>query len=225
MARISEQSIEKVRQAADIVEVVSGYVELKQRGRNFFGLCPFHQEKTASFSVNPEKQIYKCFGCGAGGGSINFVMEIDNLEFADAIKHLAHNFNITLDIQGGDSKKFSDLKSQLMAIHEFATNFYQKALDTENGKKALTYLKERGLTDKMISEFKIGFSPDSFDDLLKLLQKESFSAEAMKLSGLFIQSERGYFNRFRSRIMFPVQNYKGNVIAFGGRIFNKDDPA
>ncbi len=225
MARISEQSIEKVRQTADIVEVVSGYVELKQRGRNFFGLCPFHQEKTASFSVNPEKQIYKCFGCGAGGGSINFVMEIDNLEFADAVKHLAQNFNITLDIQGGDSKKFSDLKSQLMAIHEFATNFYQKALDTENGKKALTYLKERGLTDNMISDFKIGFSPDSFNDLLKLLQKESFSAEAMKLSGLFIQSERGYFNRFRSRIMFPVQNYKGNVIAFGGRIFNKDDPA
>ena len=104
MARISEQSIEHVRQAADIIEVVSNYVELEQRGRNFFGLCPFHNEKTPSFSVNPEKQIYKCFGCGSGGGSINFIMDIENLEFPDAIKHLAQSFNVKLDIQGGDSK-------------------------------------------------------------------------------------------------------------------------
>ena len=99
MARISEQSIETVRQAADIIEVVSGHDELKQRGRNFFGLCPFHSEKTPSFSVNPEKQIFKCFGCGAGGGSINFIMEIENLDFVDAIKRLAQTFNITLEIQ------------------------------------------------------------------------------------------------------------------------------
>ena len=149
MARISEQSIEKVRQAADIVEVVSGYVDLKQRGRNFFGLCPFHNEKTASFSVNPEKQIYKCFGCGAGGGSINFIMALDNLEFVDAVKHLAENFNITLDIKGGESKNYRDLKSQIISMHEVATNYYQNSLKTENGIKALTYLKERGLTQDM----------------------------------------------------------------------------
>ena len=116
MARISEQSIEKVRQAADIVEIVSGYVELKQRGRNFFVLCPFHNEKTPSFSVNPDKQIFKCFGCGVGGGSINFVMEVEKLEFIDSIKKLAQNYNIILDIEGGDSKKFSDTKSQLIAL-------------------------------------------------------------------------------------------------------------
>ena len=225
MARISEQSIEQVRQAADIIEVISNYVELKQRGRNFFGLCPFHTEKTPSFSVNPEKQIYKCFGCGSGGGSINFIMDIENLEFADAIKHLAQSFNVKLDIKGGDSKKFSDLKSQLHAIHEIATSYYQKVLQSVDGEKALLYLKDRGLSKKIINDFKIGFSPDSYDDLLKILRSESFSAEAMKTSGLFIQSEKGYFNRFRSRIMFPIQNYKGNVIAFGGRIFNKDDPA
>jgi len=223
MARISEQSIEKVRQAADIVEVVSGYVDLKQKGRNFFGLCPFHNEKTPSFSVNPEKQIFKCFGCGVGGGSINFVMAIDNLEFVDAVKYLAQNLNIVLDIQGGDTKKFSDLKSQLIAMHEIATNYYQEALKTINGKKALVYLSERGMTKDIMSEFKIGFSPDSSNDLLEILRKESYSAEAMNLSGLFIKSERGYFNRFRSRIMFPIQDYRGNVIAFGGRIFNKDD--
>ena len=225
MAKISEQSIEQVRQAADIIEVVSNYVELKQRGRNFFGLCPFHNEKTPSFSVNPEKQIYKCFGCGSGGGAINFIMGIENLEFPDAIKHLAQSFNIVLDIKGGDSKKFADTKSQLLAIHQITTNYYQKILKTENGEKALNYLKERGLSEKIIDDFKIGFSPNSRNDLLKILRDESFSAEAMKLSGLFIQSEKGYFNRFRSRIMFPIQNYKGDVIAFGGRIFNNDDPA
>jgi len=225
MARISEQSIEKVRQAADIIEVVSSHVELKQRGRNFFGLCPFHSEKTPSFSVNPDKQIYKCFGCGAGGGAINFVMEIENLEFVDAIKKLAQTFNIVLDIKGGDSKKYADLKSQLIAIHNYTAKYYQKILTSKIGKDALHYLTDRGLSKKIIEDYKLGFSPDSFDDLLQLLRKETFSAEAMKLSGLFIQSERGYFNRFRSRIMFPVQNQNGDVIAFGGRIFNKDDPA
>ena len=225
MARITEQSIEKVRQAADIVEVVSGYVDLKQRGRNFFGLCPFHNEKTPSFSVNPEKQIYKCFGCGAGGGSINFIMALDNLEFVDAIKHLAQNFNITLDIKGGESKNYRDLKSQIISMHEIATNYYQNSLKTENGQKALIYLNERGLTQNMIDKFKIGFSPDNSNDLLEIIRKESYSAEAMNKSGLFINGDKGYFNRFRSRIMFPIQDYRGNVIAFGGRIFNKDDPA
>ena len=194
MARISEQSIEKVRQAADIIDVVSNYVELKQRGRNFFGLCPFHSEKTPSFSVNPDKQIYKCFGCGSGGGSINFIMEIENLEFIDAIKSLAQSFNIVLDIQGGDSKKYADLKSQLLAIHQFSTSYYQKMLKADKGENALNYLRDRGLSENIINDFKLGFSPDSFDDLLLLLRKENFSAEAMKLSGLFIKSEKGYFN-------------------------------
>ena len=225
MARISEQSIEKVRQAADIVEVISTHVELKQRGRNFFGLCPFHGEKTPSFSVNPDKQIYKCFGCGVGGGSINFIMAIESLEFPDAIKKLAQTFNIALDITGGDSKKFSDLKSQLIAIHAFATSYYQKILNSEEGEDALNYLLERGLSKNIIEQYKLGFSPNSFSDLLDLLRKESYSSDAMKESGLFIKSDKGYFNRFQSRIMFPIQNQNSDVIAFGGRIFNKDNPA
>jgi DNA primase len=223
MARISEQSIEKVRQAADIVEIVGGYVELKQRGRNFFGLCPFHNEKTPSFSVNPDKQIFKCFGCGVGGGSINFIMEVEKLEFIDSIKKLAQNYNIILDIEGGDSKKFSDTKSQLIAIHNYATKYYHNILLSDKGKKAYSYLKERGLSKNIIEQFQLGFSPNSGDDLLNLLRKESFSSESMKLSGLFIKSEKGYFNRFRSRIMFPIQNQQGDFVAFGGRIFNKDD--
>ena len=225
MARISEQSIEKVRQAADIVEVVSTHVELKQRGRNFFGLCPFHGEKTPSFSVNPDKQIYKCVGCGVGGGSINFIMGIENLEFPDAIKKLAQTFNIVLDISGGDSKQYSDLKSQLIAIHAIATAYYEETLKSKEGNDALNYLLERGLSKDIIEKYKLGFSPDSFNDLLDLIRKESFSSDAMLQSGLFIKSEKGYFNRFQSRIMFPIQNQNGDVIAFGGRIFNKDNPA
>ena len=226
MAHISEQSIERVRQAADIVEVVSSYVDLKQKGRNFFGLCPFHTEKTPSFSVNPEKQIFKCFGCGAGGGSINFIMEKENIEFVDAIKHLAHNFNIKLEITGGDTKKYSNLKSQLIGIHELVCSHYHAQLfNSKEGEKALSYLQERGLSETIIKDFKVGFSLNSYDNVLKLLQKESFSAQAMKLSGLFAERDKGYYDRFRSRIMFPIKNYTGNVIAFGGRIFNNDNPA
>lgn len=226
MARISEQSIERVRNSADIVEVISAYVDLKQRGRNFLGLCPFHNEKTPSFSVSPDKQIYKCFGCGVGGGSINFIMEKENLEFVDAIKTLAQRFNIELEITGGDNKMARDLKSQLLAIHELANNHFQNLLhSTDKGKKALAYLKERGLSNDIIKMFNVGFSSDYSDELLKKIQDENFSSEAMKQSGLFIESEKGYYDRFRSRIMFPVKNHNGNVIAFGGRIFDKDNPA
>ena len=227
MARISEQSIERVRTAADIVDVLSDYVDLKQKGRNFFGLCPFHSEKTPSFSVNPEKQIYKCFGgCGAGGGSINFIMSKENLEYPDAIKYLAQKYNIELEITGGDNKKFKDLKSQLLEIHDIATNYYIDILhNSKEGKNALKYLTDRGLSLETIEKFRIGFSIDSYDGLLKLLQEKSFSSESMKSSGLFVDGKKGYYDRFRSRIMFPVKNQLGNVIAFGGRIFNSDNPA
>jgi len=225
MARISEQSIEKVRQAADIVEVVGGYIELKNRGRNFLGLCPFHNDNKPSLTVSPEKQIFKCFSCNAGGGAINFVMDYEKLEFIDAVKKLAQKYNIILDIQGGDSKKFTNTKSQLITMHNYAAKYYHNILLSDKGKKAYSYLKERGLSKDIIEQFQLGFSPDSGDDLLNLLRKENFSSEAMKLSGLFIKSEKGYFNRFRSRIMFPIQNQQGDFIAFGGRIFNKDNPA
>ena len=138
MARISEQSVESVRNSADVVEVISSYIELKKRGRNFFGLCPFHNEKTPSFSVNPEKQIYKWFGCGVGGGSINFIMEKENLDFVDAIKHLARMFNVKLEITGGDNKKTTDLKSQLLRIHEIASKDYENLLyNSTEGKRHL----------------------------------------------------------------------------------------
>ena len=225
MARITEQSIERVRQSVDILSVVSKYIDLKQNGRNHKGLCPFHNDHKPSLVVSPEKQIYKCFSCNAGGGAINFIMEKETLDFPSAVKHLADLFNIKIEFDGNENKQYSNLKAQLLKIHEIATKFYQDNLHSDTNKDALKYLLDRGLSLEIINKFKLGFSPDSFDDLLSIIRKENFSAESMKLSGLFINSDKGYFNRFRSRIMFPIQNYRGDVIAFGGRIFNKEDPA
>ena len=222
MARISEQSIEQVKQAADIVEVVGGYLELKQKGRLFLGLCPFHDDTKPSLTVNPQKQNFKCYSCGAWGKAVGFVMDHERIDFIPAIEKLAQKFNIVLDIKGGDYKKIADTKSQLKAMHEYATKYYHNILFSDKGKAAYSYLKERGLSDDIIKQFQLGFSTNSGDGLLKLLRKESFSSEAMKLSGLIIKSEKGYFDRFRSRIMFPIQNQQGDYIAFGGRYLIDD---
>ena len=224
MARISEQTIEQIRSAADVVEVVSAYVELKKRGRNFFGLCPFHNEKSASFSVNQERQIYKCFGCGAGGGSINFIMEIENLDFVESLRHLADQYGIQLEIDNipGQSR---DLVTQLMDIHENTAMYYLKNLSTNEGKEVFQHLQNRGLTKETIQYFKLGYSMDSFDALKNNLQQGKFSSESLSKCGLIINNERGYFDRFRARIMFSIANTNGKTIAFAGRVFKKDDPA
>ena len=145
MARISEQIIEQIRSTADIVEVVSGYVQLKKRGRNFFGLCPFHDEKTASFSVNSERQIYKCFGCNVGGGVINFIMEIEGLEFINAVKHLAQQYSIELqiDIHQGQSNNFI---TQLFDLHETTSKIFSDNLSSKEGREILAHLESRGLS-------------------------------------------------------------------------------
>jgi len=224
MARISEQTIEQIRSAADVIEVVSAYVELKKRGRNFFGLCPFHNEKSASFSVNQERQIYKCFGCGAGGGSINFIMEIENLDFVESLRHLADQYGIQLEIDNipGQSR---DLVTQLMDIHENTAMYYLKNLSTNEGKEVFQHLQNRGLTKETIQYFKLGYSMDSFDALKNNLQQGKFSSESLSKCGLIINNERGYFDRFRARIMFSIANTNGKTIAFAGRVFKKDDPA
>ena len=224
MARISEQTIEQIRSAADIVEVVSTYVELKKRGRNFFGLCPFHSEKSASFSVNQDRQIYKCFGCGVGGGSINFIMEIENLDFVDSLRHLAEQYGIQLEIDNipGQSR---DLMTQLMDIHESTAMYFYKNLDSNEGKDVFKHLLGRGLTKETIQQFKLGYSMDSFDALKNNLQQGKFSSESLSKCGLIINNDRGYFDRFRARIMFSIANTNGKTIAFAGRVFKKDDPA
>ena len=224
MARISEQIIEQIRSTADIYEIVSEYVQLKKRGRNFFGLCPFHDEKTPSFSINQQRQIYKCFGCDAGGGTINFIMEIERLEFIDAIQHLADRYKIELNIEnmGGQSR---DVRTQLIDLHEKTSQIYQKNLTTNEGNKIQAHLEKRGITSKTIEKFRLGYSLKQSNSLLKQIRAMGEKAEAMRQSGLFIDTKQGYIDRFRGRIMFSIADASGKIIAFAGRVFESDDPA
>ena len=224
MGRISEQIIEQIRSTADIIEVVSGYVQLKKRGRNYFGLCPFHGEKTASFSVSPERQIYKCFGCSVGGGVINFIMEIEGMEFINAVKHLADQYSIELQIDEspGQSK---DLITQLFDIHTQTARTFLENLGTKEGSKVLAHLESRGLTRDTIKKFQLGYSLKQKDALLSAFRKDGVRSDAMKQSGLFIDTKSGYMDRFRGRIMFSISNSAGKIAAFAGRVFESDDPA
>ncbi len=223
MAKISEQTIELVRSTADIVDVISSYIELKKKGKNFFGLCPFHGEKTPSFSVNQDKQIFKCFGCGAGGGVINFIMEIDSLQFIDAVEKLGTMYNIKIETNRIDSRT-KNLKEQLIEINQISTNYYCNEL--ENNQTIKNYLYKRNFNDEMIKLFQLGFSNKSSSKLLPLLQSKNFSSESMKKSGLFIDGKNGYFERFMARLIFPIVNQNGDIIAFAGRdLSNKDNTA
>ncbi len=224
MARISEQTIEHIRSRVDILDVVSDYVQLKRRGQNHFGLCPFHNEKTGSFSVNQSKQIYHCFGCGVGGGAINFVMEIEKLGFIDSVKMLGERYGIPIEIEGGSGKPIEFL-AQISEIQNLASEYFSNGLKSNEGIPILDYLSKRGLTDDTISKFQVGYSPKSWDGLLQKLREEKFSADAMNQSGLIISSAKGYFDRFRKRVMFTIQNTAGKIVAFAGRVFESDDPA
>ncbi len=223
MARISQETIERVRNAADILDVVSRYVVLKRRGRNYFGLCPFHHEKTPSFSVAPEKEIYHCFGCGAGGNVFNFIMEYEKLSFVEAVKNLGDRYGIPVELSR--DKGAQELFSQLYELHLDAANFYHKQLLSDKGGKTLAYLRERGLQETTIKQFKIGLAEDRWDALYKETKKAGYTPEVFDKSGLFSRSDRGMFDRFRGRIMFPIFNTAGKIIAFGGRALDPGDPA
>ena len=222
MARVPEETIERIRNTADIYDVVAQYVDLKKRGRNFFGLCPFHSEKTPSFSVAPDKQIYHCFGCGAGGNVFSFIVEHEKISFIEAVQQLGQKYGIEVDYQSGPSNK---IFSFLYEAHDIAVKLYHNILFSEKGKAALDYLHNRGLNDDTIKTYQIGFAPDSWDTLSNTVKPSSFKDAVYEKTGLFIKTDRGWRDRFRSRIMFPIYHQSGKAIAFGGRIFNSDDPA
>ena len=222
MARVPEETIERIRNTADIYDVVAQYVDLKKRGRNFFGLCPFHSEKTPSFSVAPDKQIYHCFGCGAGGNVFSFIVEHEKISFIEAVQQLGQKYGIEVDYQSGPSNK---IFSFLYEAHDIAVKLYHNTLFSEKGKAALDYLHNRGLNDDTIKTYQIGFAPDSWDTLSKTVKPSSFKDAVYEKTGLFIKTDRGWRDRFRSRIMFPIYHQSGKAIAFGGRIFNNNDPA
>ena len=226
--RIPEETIEQIRTSNDVVDVVSEYVQLTKRGRNWFGLCPFHGEQTPSFSVSQDKQIFHCFGCGAGGNAITFVMDIDNLTFQEALGKLGNRVGIDLEIDEtnpGETKTISKEETRMKEAHTFAMNYYHHLLlNTEEGEIALEYLEERGFSRELIEQYRIGWSLPNWDALTTLLERKGFDLAEMAQSGLLIQKENKneYFDRFRERIMFPVRDETGQTIAFSGRVFNTE---
>ena len=222
MAFYGDDIIEQVREASDIVEVVATYLPLKRKGRNYWGKCPFHNEKTPSFSVSPDKQIYHCFGCHKGGNVFSFIMEFEKVAFPDALKLLAAKANITLPERSyhRDSKEMD----QLYYAHEVAATFFAENL--RDSRKTLEYLKTRKLTDEIIEKFKLGYAFDSWDAFLNHAKKKSLSEEDLEKAGLIIKSDKGgYYDRFRDRLTFAVFNIALKPIAFGARTFKADDQA
>jgi len=225
MPKIPESTIDKIRDQADIVDVISREVELKRRGVDYFGICPFHDEKTPSFCVSQSKQIYKCFGgCDAGGNVFTFIREFYKLTFFESVKLLAERYNVILDITENYSS--GNEHSFLKEVHKDATRFFQQNLFLDIGKKPLQYLEQRNLTKEIIKKFKIGFALDSWNGLINEIGPE-YNNEKLLKAGLFKRSEKGnIYDFFRSRIIFPIFHHNsGEVIAFGGRDFDKNDKA
>ena len=226
MVRYSEELIEEIRSSNDIVDVISQYVILKRSGRNFFGLCPFHKEKSPSFSVSPDKQIFHCFGCGVGGNVIHFVSKIENLNFVETLELLANRANITLptlDNSYQDNKK-AMLKSKVYEINEIAAKFYHENLYKPTSKPAQEYIKKRRLDNRTLKSFLIGYS-GNFDELYNLLKQKGFTEEQILASSLVNKTDNGKFiDRFRKRLMIPIQDTSGKFIAFGGRVLDDSKP-
>ena len=223
MARIPEETIERIRNTADIYDVVAQYVDLKKKGRNYFGLCPFHSEKTPSFSVAPNKQIYHCFGCGAGGNVFSFIVEHEKVTFVEAVQQLGEKYGIQVQYESGSAS--TEFFSSLYQAHHVAAELYHNTLYFDRGKAALQYLHDRGLNDDVLKMYQIGFAPESWDTLSNKVKPLDMKNDVYEKSGLFVKTKHGWRDRFRSRIMFPIYHPSGKVIAFGGRIFNNDDPA
>lgn len=217
--------VERLKSSVDIVAVVAEYVpRLQKRGPRYVGLCPFHSEKTPSFSVHATHQFYKCFGCGAGGDVIKFVMEIENLTFYEALKHLAERHGIPMPKQERFSDAESRLRGALYAIHEVAARLFRSALESAAGRSAREYLERRGVPAGIAEEFGLGYADPSGQALVRRLEREGFTAAEMEASGLVIRrQDGGYFDRFRGRLMFPIHNESGKLIAFAGRALAEGD--
>ncbi|MCI8618038.1 MAG: DNA primase [Clostridia bacterium] len=225
MARYSEEIINEVRQTNDIVDVISQYMHLKRSGRNFFGLCPFHNEKSPSFSVSPDKQIFHCFGCGVGGNVITFVSKIEGLNFIETVQMLAERANIQLPTleNNVDSQK-EILKDKVYKVNEFTAEFYHQNLYKPQAKIGQEYVKKRQLSNETLKSYRIGFS-GKFNELYQELKKQGFGEQEILESGLVNKNENGqYIDRYRNRLMFPICDARGRVIAFGGRVLDDSKP-
>lgn len=223
---IDPSTIQKIFDAADIYEVVSDFVSLKKRGVNYVGCCPFHNEKTGSFTVSPAKGIYKCFGCGKGGNAVNFIMEHEQLSYVEALRWLAAKYNIIIEekeLTESEKQERTERESMLI-VTSYAEKFFTYQLwHTDGGKSVgMSYFRRRGLDDKTIEKFGLGYSPEAWDAFTKNALDKGYKKDFLVKTGLTIDSEKGLFDRFRARVMFPIRDLAGKIIAFGGRIMTND---
>lgn len=227
MAYYSDELVEEVRSRNDIVDVISGYVRLTKKGSTYFGLCPFHNEKTGSFSVSPGKQMYYCFGCGAGGNVFTFLMQYENFTFQEAMQALAERAGIELPKQemSAKAKQEADRRQTLLEVNKLAAKYYYMLLRGEHGKQALEYFRKRELSDETMQKFGLGYSDKYSDDLYRYLKKQGYSDDILKDSGLVtIDEARGGHDKFWNRAMFPIMDVHNKVIGFGGRVMGDGEP-
>ena len=225
--RYSDDIIEEVRQKNDIVDVVSQYVKLTRKGSSYFGLCPFHNEKTPSFSVTPGKQMYYCFGCGAGGNVFNFIMEYENYSFGEALKHLADRAGVELPKieYSREVREKAEQKAELLEINKQAAQYYYYQLRTEGGRQGHEYLAGRQLSEETMRKFGLGYSDKFGSGLYKYLKSKGYSDERLRESGLFNVDERhGMYDKFWNRVIFPIMDVNNRVIGFGGRVMGDGKP-
>lgn len=230
--RIPEETVERIRQSVDILEVINDFVSLKKRGSNYIACCPFHNEKTPSFNVNPTRQIYKCFGCGKAGDAVRFVMDIENIGYGESLRYLAKKYGIEIEEEEQTPEEFlrQNERESLLIVLNFAKTFFQETLlNTDEGKSiGLSYFRERGFTNPTIDAFELGYTLDQWDALLQEGQRRGYSRDLLEKAGLILIKEGNaggdskVFDRFRGRVMFPIHNVSGRVIAFGARILKTD---
>lgn len=222
----SRSEIEEIKLRAGIVDIISEYVTLKKAGRNFVGLCPFHDEKTPSFSVNPEKQIFYCFGCGKGGDVFEFIRDINNMTFPEALSHLAEKTGVTLRErrlqQDGPERK---LREDLKKINRLAEDHFAENLMSDAGRSAREYLRRRGMHAATVKEFRLGLALNAWRNLRDRFEKQKIDLSLAEKAGLIIRGEKGdFYDRFRGRLIFPIENVAGEVVAFGGRGLGDEKP-
>lgn len=224
--RYSEEVIEEVRMKNDIVDVISGYVKLQKKGSNYFGLCPFHNEKSPSFSVSPAKQMYYCFGCGAGGNVLTFIMEYENYSFSEALKVLADRSGVKLPAAeySKEAREQEDLRSTLLEINKLAASYFYYQLKKPQGETGYRYLRDRQLSDETITRFGLGYSNKTSDDLYRYLKGKGYDDSLLKQTGLVTIEERGTYDKFWNRVMFPIMDVNNRVIGFGGRVMGAGEP-
>ena len=226
---IPDDKIEEVRRRADIASLIGEYVTLKKAGKNYLGLCPFHREKTPSFTVSPDKQMFYCFGCSEGGNVFSFLMKLNHLTFPEAVRHLAKKVGVIIPdrTMSREEKERYTLAEQIRQVNELAAGFFMNTLQSPAGEDAREYLRKRGIGESAVRTFRLGFAPETWSHLLEFLEKKGVSPKLAEQAGLLVErtgKSQGYYDRFRGRVMIPIEDVDGRVIAFGGRVIGAGEP-